>query len=199
MLRILRSILSRITPEEIQVLIQPVMEVELNPEERLRGTVELIWHLSVIRPKPHHVIWIHSSLSIHSLCQIITFVWCHTMINVLCVPSSVEPRGDSVNRAPSGPPWWSQDWTREQDDRLQRLQAIILPMEHTSFEEFRSDLSSQQDECEHQKMEAIKFKAHTPFHLALQGLSAGSPSPECWVNHLWVHSETPQRLCRRFS
>lgn len=46
MLRILHSILSRIlsriTPEEIQVLIQQVMEVEINTEERLRDTIELI-------------------------------------------------------------------------------------------------------------------------------------------------------------
>lgn len=62
--------------------------------------------------------------------------------------------------------------------RLPRLQTIILLMEHTLFEEFRSDLSSQQDECEHQKMEATNSRP-APLSLGTTGLLAGSPSPKC--------------------
>lgn len=123
------------------------------------------------------------------------------MINVLlCVPSSVEPRGASVNWVPLGPPWWSQDRTREQDDRSAATAANYHFADGTHFIrgiQIWSVITARRvwapEDGGHQ------IQGPDPFRLALQGLSAGSPSPKCWVHHVWVHSETPQRLCRRFS
>ena len=42
-LKKVRSILNKLTPQKFQTLMQQILELEINTEERLKGTIDLIF------------------------------------------------------------------------------------------------------------------------------------------------------------
>ncbi len=49
-LRNVRSILNKLTPQKFQTLMQEMLDLEINTEERLKGTIDLIFEKAIDEP-----------------------------------------------------------------------------------------------------------------------------------------------------